>query len=213
LSNEQQKLHLTFAKHFQSNWGLSGGKYLIIVYDEKWFQGLVTRTGAKACEELGIDPCTFCVYHKLYINKTMGIAFTGFAFQDCIENGGEAMKLGFFRSQSHKIAQKMLREYELQDDGTMRRAGPVIRRKGDAFLVDCAVTGSSEGTDADPKFPLIRLFKNVIFPMVSDLVKEGGKYEGYTPIFQGDNAGPHRDAAYYNYVTDFCREKRWKWEP
>ena len=35
-------------------------------------------------------------YHRNHINKVMGIAFVGFAFTDCIESGGEAIKLGFF---------------------------------------------------------------------------------------------------------------------
>jgi hypothetical protein len=32
-----------------------------------------------------------------------------------------------------------------------------------------------------------------IFPKVEGLVGPGGKYEGYKPVFQGDNAGPHID--------------------
>jgi hypothetical protein len=213
LTPKQKKSHLNFAKHFQNNWSLGGGKYLLIMYNEKWFWGLVARAGAKACDELGIDANTFHAYHKCHINKTMGIAFTGFAFQDTIENGGEAIKLGFFRAQSHKIAQKMMRKYELQDDGSRRQTGPVIRKKGDAYLVDCNVTGSTYGTDSDPKFPLIKLFKEVIFPMMYNMVSPGEKYEGYIPIFQGDNAGPHQDAVFFSYVTEYCNKNGWKWEP
>ena len=37
-------------------------------------------------------------------------AFSGFAFVDSIENGGEAIKLGLFRAQSFKVAVKQVRE-------------------------------------------------------------------------------------------------------
>ena len=44
-------------------------------------------------------------------------------------------------------------------------------------------------------------------------MKEGGKFEGYLPIIQGDNAGPHEDAKFKNYVNKECEEKGWLWEP
>eukprot|EP00957_Ditylum_brightwellii_P141934 10813555-Ditylum_brightwellii.AAC.1 len=87
-----------------------------------------------------------------------------------------------------------MKTYEFQDDGSRRQTGPVIRKKGDAYLNDCNVTGSTYGTDSDPKFPFITLFKEVIFLMVDNMVRPGEKYEGYTHIFQGNNAGPHQDA-------------------
>jgi hypothetical protein len=49
---------------------------------------LVTRRGAKACKELGIEQQSFQAYHKNHVNKVMAIAFTAFAFVDCIDNGG-----------------------------------------------------------------------------------------------------------------------------
>eukprot|EP00957_Ditylum_brightwellii_P018842 1415873-Ditylum_brightwellii.AAC.3 len=59
-----------------------------------------------------------------------------------------------------------MRKYELQDDGSRSQTGPVNRKK---------------------------LFKELICPMVGSMVSPGKKYEGYTPMFQGDNAGPHQD--------------------
>eukprot|EP00957_Ditylum_brightwellii_P157017 11949935-Ditylum_brightwellii.AAC.1 len=64
---------------------------------------------------------------------------------------------------------------------------------GDAYLVDCNVTGSTYGTDSAPKFPLIKLFEEVIFLLMDNIVSPGEKYEGSTPKFQRDNAGPHQD--------------------
>jgi hypothetical protein len=213
LSDPQKKSHLAFAEHFRNNWDLGKGKYLLVHYDEKWFWGLVVKKGARACEELGIDPQTFQAYHKSHINKTMAVAFTGFAFEDNIENGGEAFKLGFFRAQSHKIAEKEVREAVRQEDGKLKYNGPIVRRKGDAYLVDCCVTGSKVGTADDPKYPLQNLFRECIFPMIELEVGPGGRYEGYIPIIQGDNAGPHEDGTYKKFVQDYCASKGWHWEP
>ena len=91
--------------------------------------------------------------------------------------------------------------------------GPVVRKKDDLYLVDCAVTGCSHGTLDNPKFPLKALFENKIFPDVEALVGPGGKFEGYVPIFQGDNAGPHAETEFVEYVEGYCRDKGWRWEP
>ena len=191
LSAEQKIKHFTFARHFLNNWGLGSGRYLLFHYDEKWFWGLVMRRGAKACEELGVDQAAFAAYHRNHINKVMGIAFTAFAFTDSIMNGGEAVKVGFFRAQSYKVAEKMQRVMVRQADGKMRATGPILRRKGDLYLVDCCVTGGTDGSSTDPKFSLARLFRSGIRPRVKELVGVGGRFEGYTPIFQADSAGPH----------------------
>ncbi len=88
-----------------------------------------------------------------------------------------------------------------------------MRNRGVWYVVDCNVTGSDEGTATDPKFALMGLFQGTIFPRVAELVGPGGEYEGYVPVFQGDNAGPHQDGTFKQYVEDQCRERGWKWEP
>ena len=180
------------------------GKKLLIHYDEKWFWGLVLRRDAKACDSLGLEATAMKAYHRNHINKVMGIAFVGFAFTDCIESGGEAIKLGFFRANSYKVAERMVKD---------RKTNMVVRKKDDLYLVDCAVTGSNKGTSDDPKFPLLNLFEHHIFPRIETLVGPGCKYEGYKVVIQGDNAGPHNEAAYINYVTSHCNLKGYHWEP
>ncbi len=95
----------------------------------------------------------------------MGISFVAFAFDDNMENGGEAMKLAFLRAQSHKVAEKVVHEAVRQEDGSVKYNGPIKRQKGDTYLVDCCVTGSKEGVADDPKFPLKLVFEHAIFPM------------------------------------------------
>jgi hypothetical protein len=137
------------------------------------------------------------------IAKTMGIAVVGMAFDDNLENGGVAVKMLFDRAQSAKVAQRL----------TRNKAGKVLRKKGDVYFVDCCVTGASEGTPKDPKFPLLSYFKHGVFPEIEKLTKPGGRFFGYTPVIQGDNAGPHTDAKFINYVKSHCQGKGWLWEP
>jgi hypothetical protein len=94
LSNAQQKKHLDSGKHFCFDWGLGSGKYLLVHYDEKWFWGLVVCCNAKSCEDLGVDSVSFAAYQKSHISKVMATAMTAFTFEDSIENGGAAIKLG-----------------------------------------------------------------------------------------------------------------------
>ena len=210
LSKEQQTKQLKFSKKYLNNWGLGGGKFLLIHYDEKWFWGLLLRKTAKTFEEYekvlsnnGLSANEIRAYHKNHISKTMGIAMVGYAFEDCIENGGDGLKLIFTRAQSARVAQKA---YNSSD-------GKIKRKKGDIFWRDCAVTGSNEGSSDDPKFSLLLWFREIVFPAVEKLVGVSGKYEGFIPIFQGDNAGPHRDRPFLNFVESFCERKGWYWEP
>ena len=161
------------------------------------------------CEELGIDPHTFRAYHKSHINKTMGIEFTAFAFDNSIENGAEAVKLEFICAQSNKIAHKRRFIDETKADASV---GCVIERDiGYLWLVDCCVTGSSCGTESNPKFPLLSCFRENIFTILADLVGAGDKYKGYTPIIQGNNSSPHEDIEFKKFVREHCGSKGWYW--
>jgi len=57
------------------------------------------------------------------------------------------------------------------------------------------------------------MFREYVFPKVSALVGPGGKYEGHIPVFQGDNARPHQEDKYLKFVTKYCAERGWHWEP
>jgi hypothetical protein len=59
----------------------------------------------------------------------------------------------------------------------------------------------------------LSVFRDHIFPKVLDSVSEGGEFEGYLPVLQGDNAGPDIDASYHNFVTEYSASQSWCWEP
>ena len=144
----------------------------------------------------------------------MAMAVVAYAFKDNIENGGDAIKLAFTRCQSNKVAKKTVRESR-RDPNTQRLKydGKVLQTKGDLYKVDCCVTGSNHGTVDSPKFPLMAYFEHNVFKALKDLVKPGGRYDGYTVVIQGDNAGPHNDATYLNFVKQYCTREGWHWEP
>ena len=132
--------------------------------------------------------------------------FVAYAFDDNIENGGEIVKLGMFRAQSYKLAEKEVREGVGNDDGGMRYNGPIIRKKDDLYPVDYTVTGSNDGTAKDPKCSLQCIFQYNIFPAVRSLVSPGGKYEGYKLVCMGDGAGLHIEASFINFIRSSCEE-------
>lgn len=165
------------------------------------------------CEEVGLERKYHQAYHKSHINKVMALAVVAYAFDGEIENGGDALKLGLFRVQAAKIAMRMQRQGTWDVNNVLRYNGEVIRKKGDSYMVDCNVTGSDEGTSKNPKFSLLSVFRDVVLPKVKAITMAGGEYEGYIPIIQGDNAGPHQDGEYIEYMTTYCKEMGWHWEP
>ena len=116
----------------------------------------------------GVEHNVMKIYHKCHISKTMGIAVVGMAFEDSLENGGIGVKMLFHRTQSAKVAQRL----------TKNKKGEKLKEKGDVYFVDCNVTGSSEGTSKDPKFPLLDYFKYAVFPEVEKLTGPGGRFFG-----------------------------------
>ena len=213
LSPAQMIEHVKFANHLLNLWGKGKGKYLWIHYDEKWFWGFVARH-AKMCPELGIVRQQHFVRHKSHVNKVMAVGVVGFAFVDTPENGGTAVKIAFTRAQAAKIARKMQRDYSgINSVGNPTYNGKVLRRKGDPYLVDTGVTGSNDGTADDPKFALLRYFETLVFGEIQKLVGVGGPFEGYTPVIQGDQAGPHEESEFKRRVQEHCDKNGWLWEP
>jgi hypothetical protein len=142
----------------------------------------------------------------------MAVAVTGLAF-DNIEEGGDGLLLGFYRCLGVRIANRTVKECRVDENGRRKFDGPVKRKAGDPYFVDCNVTGANEGCTDRPTFSLKKLFEEKVLPTISKYVEAGGLYEGYLPVIQGDNAGPHSDAKFHKFVTDYCKEKGWMWEP
>ena len=107
--------------------------------------------------------------------SVMAVAFTAYAFDGNPENGGDGIKIGLYRVQGARIAQRSVRESSRDEDGNLKYDGDIVRMKGDAYLVDCNVTGSDEGTSDNPKFSLLALLRDHVFHKVNeDLFKHSG---------------------------------------
>ena len=213
LTKHQMNKHVEFAQLLRTNWNLPPGRTLWINYDEKWFYGFVARTSAKMCEQLGLEKQAHYLYHKNHIDKVMCMAITGFAFEETPENGGVGIKIGFHRCEAAWIAKKRQQESRKDEEDRTRYDGRVIRKKGEAYMVDCNVTGSNEGTSDAPKYAIQRLFKDIVFPKIQELVAAGAKFEGYQVIIQGNNAGPQTDADYVAFCMETCEDQGWHWQP
>ena len=83
----------------------------------------------------------------------MGVAVTGYAYENNVENGGVGLKLGLYRAEAAMVAKKQQRQATKDEDGKVRYDGDIVREKGDIYFKDCAVTGSDPGTSSEPKFP------------------------------------------------------------
>lgn len=158
--------------------------------------GLVGRANAKCCPQIGLTKQQLLAYHKNFLNKVMVLAMTGYAFEEHQENGGHGIRIGLWRIQAARIAKQQQREGPKTKDGRQVFDGPIIRQKGDVYMVDRNVTGSNEGTSDAPNFSLSSFFKEVVFPHLAAIVGPGGLYEDFIPVVQGDKAGrpPYRQS-------------------
>ena len=207
LSKQQKQAQVLFATRFRMLWGgIQGQKVLLVHYDEKWFFGARARKGAKVCPELGIARAQKETKNTHFIPKIMMVAFVGFAFHGCIESGGTGIKLGLYRAERPRVCLKKggVRERRDLPDGTYKFDGAVVREYEEAYMIDCAVTGSARGTPSSPKFDLLTLFKDRVFPKLDALTAAGAAYDGYKVVLQGDNAGPHSDATFAKFLKMEC---------
>ena len=102
-------------------------------------------------------------YHKSHISKVMGICMLAYAFINNVENGGVAVNIDLSRCQSNKVAGRMQKALRRDNDGKLVYDGEDLRRKGDLYMVDCNVTGSSCGTADYSKVALLNYFEDLVF--------------------------------------------------
>jgi hypothetical protein len=186
----------------------------VLPSDEKWFYGLVARTFAKTCESLGIPKQSFSCQHKSHITKVMGHGTVGYCFTNDPELGGTGYLIGLHRCQSYKVMQRKVSQQTV-DAVTGKRVSkvnPLKYNRGDLVLTDCNVTGSNYGTPTKPKFPLMALWQNVLLPELDELAKEGGPCDGAIVVHQEDNAGPHIDKTYKDWLQAEFDRRGWKLE-
>jgi hypothetical protein len=68
------------------------------------------------------------------------------------------------------------------------------------------------GTATDPLFPLKYLREHNLIPNIEALVAPGGACHGAQVIFQEDNAGPHTEGIYHEWLNEQFAAGRWRVE-
>jgi hypothetical protein len=171
----------------------------------------VARNNAKACAEKGVERSFSSVHHKSHVEKVMCIAVAALAFDGDVEDGGYGVKITFDRCQAAKVADK--RQWEMHtDENGNRRANKnkaPLREAMDVWFVDSNVTGSDEGDCKNPKFSLKAYFQKKVVPILEKMIAPGEKFEGYTPILQGDNAPGHAEGGFTAWLKETFEAKGW----
>ena len=214
LTVQNREKQVVFSKHVRNRWGLPPGKFLWLHSDEKWFHALVPRSNAKACAELGLQRESYSAHHKSHIGKVMAHCTVGYYFDTDVEQGGQGFLIGLHRCANFKVPLRDVR-FSTKDPVTNRTSfagNPIKHRKGVPYLVDCNVTGSNPGTSTVPCFPLQLLWEHSLLPAVQKLVAPGGPCEGAQVIYQEDNAGPHTETGYTQWMVDKFLALGWRLE-
>ena len=175
------------------------------------FHALVPRSNAKACAELGIERQSYSAHHKRHIGKVMAHCTVGYLFESNVEDGGQGFLIGCHRCAGYKVPLRDIR-YSSKDPQTGKttfKGNPIKHKKDEPYLVDCNVTGSNPGTPTAPCFPLKGVWEHSLIGNIEELVKTGGPCEGAQVVFQEDNAGPHVEGNYREWMIEEFDKRGW----
>ena len=86
-----------------------------------------------------------------------------------------------------------------------------LRVKGNEYFKNWEITAANEGTLKDPKFSLLKLFEDEIFPALDQLAVELETRLGkrIMIIFQWDNASPHSSKILMKYLQEEFKKRNW----
>jgi hypothetical protein len=95
---------------------------------------------------------------------------------------------------------------------TVFKGNKIKHAKGEPYLVDCTVTGFNAGTPIFSNFPLRQLWEHSLIPSIKALIAPDAPCAGATVVFQEDNAGPHTEHEYAQWMQTTFQELGWKLE-
>ncbi len=131
----------------------------------------------------------------------MAHATVGYCFTGSPEVGGIRLLVGLHRCQAFRVAQKK----HTGADGNSYA-------KGDVIPTDCNVTGTDIGTPSKPKYALKNLWEHVLIPALEKLVAPGGRCKGAMVVHQEDNAVPHKEGKYHEWLKVEFERRGWRLE-
>ena len=123
--------------------------------DEKWFHVIRTRKNNKVLTSIGLEPAEYYAQHKSYIGKCMYVVVTAFAPHDNdFTKGGIVIPVACVRVGKEVEAKKDSFKRVYREDGTWHHPqipANRLRKKYDKYFKSLEITGSSEGTEKNPK--------------------------------------------------------------
>ena len=208
---------------FWSNAKLFASKTLVVLahMDEKWFYGIVVRRNNKCVPMMGVQAFNTAVHHKSHIPKVMGIATTMFVpHSNDMERGGVAIKVNLERVGRMAKAKKDSYKRVYRDDGSFhypKLAENLLRRKGEMYFEALEVNGSSQGTEKNPKFSLLKYYNENEIPKLDAIAAKLASETGKKVVvrYQMDGAGPHQDKKLLEGLEEAfdCRGWHLKFQP
>jgi hypothetical protein len=204
-----------FSKRVHDRWDLPADvKILWTMSDEKWWHGLVSRTFAKMCPELGVERSSSVVHHKNHIRKVMGHATVVVCFTNSPEDGCDGYAITLNRCQGFQVCRKTMKEVTKNavTDWNESKNNAIKRNKGDLVLQDCNVTGIDTGTPSNPKFALKGLWEDGLLPQLDALVAVDGPCAGVIVCHQENSAGPHKEGQFHQWLEAEFKRRNWQLE-
>ena len=195
---------------------------VVVHMDEKWFWSIVVRRFKKSIPMLGVEPVIHSVQHKNHLDKTMGICAVAIVPHDNdLRKGGDGYMVSLVRAGRKVKASRDTYRRVYRDDGSYHYPAiheNLLRKKGELYFKGMEVTGSSRGTQQDPKFSLLHDFYEAVhlpsLDMLADDVRSSrGDHCRVVVLEQSDNAGPHCEARLTAFLKSEYERRGWYLAP
>ena len=131
-----------------------------------------------------------------------------------ITNGGRAFPVAIIRVGKMVRVDKYKFKCAYRDDGTYyypRILENQIRKNGELNFKSFGLTGSSGGTEKNPKISLLSVYRREIIPAIEEKhadISEGGCFK-VLEVKQEDGVGPHQDVVYHREISEEFRWRDW----
>jgi hypothetical protein len=155
---------------------------------------------------------TKTISEKLWATQLWAyICFTNSPEDGC---AGYAISLNLNRCQGFKVCRKTAKEVTKNAviGRNESKNNAIKHNKGDLILQDCNVTDTDTGTPSNPKFALKGLWEDCLLPQLDALVAVDGPCAGAIVCHQEDNAGPHKEGQFHQWLEAEFKRRNWQLE-
>ena len=182
--------------------------------DEKWVDGVVTRSNIKVLKSYDLDARHHYAHHKSHIDQVMFIVVNGFIPKDndLLGNGGRSVKVSCIpiEDMEEEKRDSYTRVYDDSEDYTYPHITENLeRRKGEMYWTNKTLCGTLHVKPT--QFSLIHAYNDTIIPRMEEIARiesENGKYD---VVFfeQEDSAGCHNSKEYNKFKDKEFSKRKW----